>query len=88
MLHTSLLRLITRSGYFTSSNFLALYCSAPFRKFSRMMSHNTVPFSDNYVNNDNNHPILPFKRRDKTVKIKQELNISDVYSAKAKLIIR
>lgn len=52
------------------------------------MSHNTVPLSDNYVNNDNNLPILPFKRRDKTVKIKQELNISDVYSAKAKLIIR
>lgn len=29
---------------FTSSNFLALYCSAPFRKFSNMMSHSTVPY--------------------------------------------
>lgn len=30
--------------HFTSSNFLALYCSAPFRKFSRMMSQRTVPW--------------------------------------------
>lgn len=30
--------------YFTSSNFLALYCSAPFRKFSNIMSHSTVPY--------------------------------------------
>lgn len=33
-----------RAGYFTSSNFLALYCSAPFRKLSSMMSHSTVPY--------------------------------------------
>lgn len=28
----------------TSSNFLALYCSAPFMKFSRMTSQRTVPY--------------------------------------------
>lgn len=28
----------------TSSNFLALYWSAPLRKLSRMMSHRTVPW--------------------------------------------
>lgn len=28
----------------TSSNFFALYCSAPFRKFSSMMSQRTVPW--------------------------------------------
>lgn len=30
----------------TSSNFLALYWSAPLRKFSRMMSQRTVPWRD------------------------------------------
>lgn len=33
-----------RTRTFTSSNFLALYCSAPFRKFSSIMSHRTVPY--------------------------------------------
>lgn len=42
---------ILRTVYFTSSNFLALYCSAPFRKFSNMMSHSTVPYIIRITNN-------------------------------------
>lgn len=34
---------VINAASLTSSNFLALYCSAPFRKLSRMISHNTVP---------------------------------------------
>lgn len=35
---------IQREQERTSSNFLALYWSAPFRKFRRMMSQSTVPW--------------------------------------------
>ena len=43
-MHITLWYIFLKTEYFTSSNFLALYCSAPFRKFSSMMSHNTVPY--------------------------------------------
>lgn len=42
--HITLWYIFLKTEHFTSSNFLALYCSAPFRKFSSMMSHNTVPY--------------------------------------------
>lgn len=50
-LHVTLRSIILRTAYFTSSNFLALYCSAPARKFSNMMSHNTVPYIMIIINN-------------------------------------
>lgn len=50
-LHVTLRSIILRTAYFTSSNFLALYCSAPARKFSNMMSHSTVPYIMIIINN-------------------------------------
>lgn len=49
----------------TSSNFLALYCSAPFRKFSKMRSQRTVPCKQGKLilkKDDGRHFLMTFSR--------------------------